>query len=49
MLEAGDIRLDLRTRRVERGGRNVALTAREFELLAYFRAIPIRCSRASRS
>ena len=34
-LEAGDIRLDLRTRRVERDGTEVKLTAREFELLAY--------------
>ena len=37
-LEAGDIRLDLRTRRVERGGHEVRLTAREFELLAYLAA-----------
>lgn len=35
VLEAGGIRLDLRTRRVERDGREVGLTAREFELLAY--------------
>jgi DNA-binding response OmpR family regulator len=35
VLEAGDIRLDLRTRRVDRGGNEVELTAREFELLAY--------------
>jgi DNA-binding response OmpR family regulator len=35
VLEAGDIRLDLRTRRVERDGGEVQLTAREFELLAY--------------
>ena len=35
VLEAGDLRLDLRTRRVERDGREVRLTAREFELLAY--------------
>ena len=35
VLEAGDIRIDLRTRRGERTGREVHLTAREFELLAY--------------
>jgi DNA-binding response OmpR family regulator len=35
VLEAGEIRLDLRTRRVARDGREVNLTAREFELLAY--------------
>ena len=35
VLEAAGIRLDLRTRRVERDGRAVGLTAREFELLAY--------------
>src|SRR5512144_985101 len=35
VLEAGDIRLDLRTRRVERNAHEVTLTAREFELLAY--------------
>jgi DNA-binding response OmpR family regulator len=34
-LEADGIRLDLRTRRVERDGREIRLTAREFELLAY--------------
>ena len=34
-LEAAGIRMDLRTRRVERDGREVELTAREFELLAY--------------
>ena len=34
-LEAGGVRIDLRTRRVERDGRQVQLTAREFELLAY--------------
>ena len=39
-LEAGDIRLDLRTRRVERDGREVKLTAREFELLAYLARHP---------
>src|SRR5512144_1938447 len=40
VLEAGDIRLDLRTRRVERNGREVQLTAREFELLAYLARHP---------
>jgi DNA-binding response OmpR family regulator len=40
VLEAGDIRLDLRTRRVERAGREVRLTAREFELLAYLARHP---------
>ena len=40
VLEAGDVRIDLRTRRVERGGREVHLTAREFELLAYFARHP---------
>jgi DNA-binding response OmpR family regulator len=40
VLEAGDIRLDLRTRRVERDGHDVSLTAREFELLAYLARHP---------
>ena len=40
VLEAGDVRLDLRTRRVERDGREVQLTAREFELLAYLARHP---------
>ena len=40
MLEAGDVRIDLRTRRVERDGREVQLTAREFELLAYLARHP---------
>jgi DNA-binding response OmpR family regulator len=35
VLEAAGIRMDLRTRRVERDGVDVELTAREFELLAY--------------
>ena len=35
VLEAAGIRMDLRTRRVERDRREVQLTAREFELLAY--------------
>ena len=40
VLEAGDIRLDLRTRRVECAGTEVRLTAREFELLAYLARHP---------
>lgn len=39
-LEACDIRLDLRTRRVVRDGHDVHLTAREFELLAYLMRHP---------
>lgn len=39
-LEAAGIRMDLRTRRVERDGREIALTAREFELLAYLMRHP---------
>lgn len=39
-LEAGGVRLDLRTRRVEYGGGVVRLTAREFELLAYLARHP---------
>ena len=34
-LAVGDLRLDLRSRRVHRGGTEVPLTAREFDLLAY--------------
>ena len=40
VLEAGDITIDLRTRRVERGEQEVRLTAREFELLAYLARHP---------
>jgi DNA-binding response OmpR family regulator len=40
ILEVGDLRLDFRTRRVERAGREVPLTAREFELLSYFMRHP---------
>ena len=40
VLEAGDVRLDLRTRRVEHDGHEVQLTAREFELLAYLARHP---------
>lgn len=39
-LEVGDVRLDLRTRRVLRDERDVKLTAREFELLAYLARHP---------
>ncbi len=39
-LQVGDIALDLRTRRVERAGTEVRLTAREFELLAYMMRHP---------
>jgi len=35
-LTVGDLQLDLMSRRVERGGREVSLTAKEFELLEYF-------------
>lgn len=40
VLEVGDVRLDLKTRRVERGGREVQLTAREFDLLVYLARHP---------
>jgi DNA-binding response OmpR family regulator len=40
VLDAGDIRMDLRTRRVQSGGRDVQLTAREFEVLAYLMRHP---------
>lgn len=39
-LEVGDIRLNFRTRRVERAGADVRLTAREFDLLAYLMRHP---------
>jgi DNA-binding response OmpR family regulator len=39
-LEVGDIRLDFRTRQVERAGKEARLTAREFELLAYLMRHP---------
>jgi DNA-binding response OmpR family regulator len=35
VVEAADITMDLRTRRVHRDGREVSLTAREFEVLEY--------------
>ena len=40
VLEAADIRVDLRTRRVERDGHEIHLTAREFEVLAYLMRHP---------
>ena len=39
-LEIGDISLDLKTRRVQRGDSPVDLTSREFELLAYLMQHP---------
>jgi DNA-binding response OmpR family regulator len=39
-LSVGDIRLDFLTRRVERDGLPITLSAREFELLAYFMRHP---------
>lgn len=39
-LEVGQISLDFRTREVNRAGRGVKLTAREFELLAYLMRHP---------
>ena len=38
--DLGDLRLDLRTRRCERAGGEVQLTAREFELLTYLMRHP---------
>ena len=40
LLEAGDIRLHLTSRRVERAGVEIRLTGREFELLAYLMRHP---------
>jgi two-component system, OmpR family, response regulator len=40
VLETAGIRLDFRTREVKRGGHDVRLTAREFELLAYLMRHP---------
>jgi DNA-binding response OmpR family regulator len=40
VLDAADIQMDLRTRRVSRDGHDVQLTAREFELLAYLMRHP---------
>jgi DNA-binding response OmpR family regulator len=39
-LQAGQIHMDLRTRRVQRDGRDVVLTAREFYLLEYLMRHP---------
>jgi DNA-binding response OmpR family regulator len=39
-LEVGDLKLDFRTRGVSRGGVEVRLTSREFELLAYLMRHP---------
>ena len=39
-LHVGDIKLDFRRRSVERAGREIRLTAREFDLLAYFMRHP---------
>jgi DNA-binding response OmpR family regulator len=39
-LEVGDISLDFRTREVKRAGKDVRLTTREFELLAYLMRHP---------
>ena len=41
-LTVGEIKLDFRTRKVDRAGRGVNLTAREFELLAYLMRHPDR-------
>ncbi len=40
VLEVAGIRMDLRTRRVQRNGDDVRLTAREFEVLAYLMRHP---------
>jgi DNA-binding response OmpR family regulator len=40
VLDVDGIRMDLRTRRVERDGHDVRLTAREFEVLAYLMRHP---------
>jgi DNA-binding response OmpR family regulator len=40
LLDVAGIHLDLRTRRVSRDGREIQLTAREFELLAYLMRHP---------
>jgi DNA-binding response OmpR family regulator len=40
VLEVGDVRMDLGTRRVEHDGHDVQLTTREFELLAYLMRHP---------
>jgi DNA-binding response OmpR family regulator len=40
VLETADIRMDLKTRRVRRDGREIDLTMREFDLLAYLMRHP---------
>ena len=40
VLDTGDLRIDLRARTVEAGGRPVSLTAREFDLLAFLAQHP---------
>ena len=40
VLEAGDLTLDLGSRRVERAGQEIRLTAREFELLTFLMRHP---------
>lgn len=42
VLAAGDLRLDLATHRVSRGGREIRLSAREYALLAYLMHNPNR-------
>jgi DNA-binding response OmpR family regulator len=42
LLEFGDVQVDLEAHQVRRAGRRVALTAREFALLAYFLRNPDR-------
>ena len=39
-LDVGELKLDFRTRKVTRAGRDINLTAREFELLAYLMRHP---------
>lgn len=45
VLRAGDLVVDTAARQVHRGGREVALTAREFELLTFFMRHPRRAFR----
>ena len=42
VLEFGDVRVDLDRHQVRRGGKDIAMTAREFALLAYFLRNPER-------
>jgi len=42
VLEFGDVRVDLDRHQVRRAGKDVAMTAREFKLLAYFLSNPER-------